>query len=166
MLICPPALIYLIFCIVQIILDSINGLYNTALVKTFVAIIITFLLDVLCKMGLGIISWIIVLIPFIFMAVITSLLLYIFGLDVATGQRVTTIYNKETENSQPQPQPQPIVIKSNMTSPPFPPWMLPNTKYDTQPHYLTVSTPEANTNIVKPRPDAIIILPMPVQNLG
>ena len=44
MLICPPALIYLIFCIVQIILDSINGLYNTALVKTFVAIIITFLL--------------------------------------------------------------------------------------------------------------------------
>ena len=40
MLICPPALIYLIFCIVQIILDSVNGLYNTALVKTFVAIII------------------------------------------------------------------------------------------------------------------------------
>jgi len=160
MLICPPALIYLVFCTIQIIVDCANGLYNTAIVKTFITIIITFLLNVLCNMDLGIISWIIVLIPFIFMAVITTMILYIFGLDVATGQNITTTYIKPEQNPEQKQQP---VYKSSMTSPPYPPWMLPN---DSQPHYLTVSTPEANTNIVKPPPDAITILPMPIQNLG
>ena len=30
---CPPALIYLIFSLVQIIIDTLKGLYNTAFIK-------------------------------------------------------------------------------------------------------------------------------------
>jgi predicted membrane protein len=84
--ICSPALIYIIFSLTQIIVDTIKGLYNTAFFKFIVSILITILLDALCKGGMGIISWIIVFIPFIFMTVIVSILLYIFGLDVATGK--------------------------------------------------------------------------------
>jgi len=83
---CPPALIYLIFSITQIIIDFFKGLYNTALMKFIVMIMITILLNALCQEGLSIISWFIVFIPFILMSVIVTMLLYVFGLDVATGK--------------------------------------------------------------------------------
>jgi hypothetical protein len=82
---CAPALIYLIFSITQILIDTLKGLYNTAFMKALVTAMITILLNILCERGLNVVSWIIVFIPFILMTVIVSMLLYIFGLDVATG---------------------------------------------------------------------------------
>lgn len=84
--ICAPALIYVVFSLTQIILDTIKGLYNTALVKFIVMILITFMLNVLCHSGMSIISWIIVFVPFILMSVIVGILLYVFGLDPSSGQ--------------------------------------------------------------------------------
>ena len=83
---CPPALIYLIFSITQVTIDSVKGEYNTALVKIWVAFIFTILLNYLCKQGLGVISWLIVFIPFMLMSVIVTMLLIMFGLDPTTGQ--------------------------------------------------------------------------------
>jgi len=83
---CSPALIYVAFSLTQIIIDTFKGLYNTAFFKAIVMIIITILLNALCESGMGIISWIIVFIPFIFMSVIIAILLYVFGLDPATGK--------------------------------------------------------------------------------
>ena len=83
--ICPPALIYLAFSLTQIIIDTFKGLYNTAFFKFIVMVTITFLLNALCQGGMSIVSWVIVFIPFIFMTVIVTILLYVFGLDAATG---------------------------------------------------------------------------------
>lgn len=83
---CAPAIIYLLFSLTQILIDSYKGLYNTAFMKFIVMIMVTLLLNILCQQGLGIVSWIIVFIPFILMTVIVSLLLYIFGLDASTGK--------------------------------------------------------------------------------
>tara|TARA_A100001234_G_scaffold176375_1_gene158100 strand:- start:547 stop:1263 length:717 start_codon:yes stop_codon:yes gene_type:complete len=85
-LLCPPALIYLIFSLTQIVIDTINGLYNTAVIKVWVSFVFTILLNYLCKLGLGIISWVIVFIPFILMTIIVSILLLMFGLDPTTGK--------------------------------------------------------------------------------
>jgi hypothetical protein len=82
---CAPALIYLIFSFTQILIDTLKGLYNTAFMKAIVTVMITILLNILCESGLNVVSWIIVFIPFILMTVIVSMLLYIFGLDAATG---------------------------------------------------------------------------------
>ena len=82
---CSPAIIYLLFSITQIIIDLFKGLRNTAMMKTIVAIIVTLLLNILCQRGLNVVSWIIVFIPFILMTVVVSMLLYIFGLNAATG---------------------------------------------------------------------------------
>jgi hypothetical protein len=92
---CAPAIIYLIFSIIQILIDTIKGLYNTALMKVIVMIMVTFLLQILCKRGLNVISWIIVFIPFILMTVIVSLLLYFFGLNSTTGKINYTCKDKE-----------------------------------------------------------------------
>jgi uncharacterized protein YacL len=83
---CAPALIYVAFSLTQVIIDTFKGLYNTAFLKVFVMIIITILLNSLCQAGMGIISWIIVFIPFIFMTIIVTILLYVFGLDPSTGK--------------------------------------------------------------------------------
>jgi len=91
---CAPAIIYLIFSITQILIDTFKGLYNTAFMKVIVTIMVTILLNILCERGLSLVSWIIVFIPFILMTVIVSMLLYIFGLDTATG---TLNYNCNTK---------------------------------------------------------------------
>ena len=67
-------------------MDISNGLINTAFLKLWVATLFTILLNYLCEKGLGVISWFIVFIPFIFMTVIISILLFSFGLDPSTGK--------------------------------------------------------------------------------
>lgn len=91
---CAPALIYLIFSLTQILIDTFNGLYNTVFMKIIVMIMITFLLQILCRSGLNAVSWLIVFIPFIFMTVIVTLLLYYFGLNASTGRINTTCKSK------------------------------------------------------------------------
>ena len=97
--ICPPALIYLIFSITQVSIDTVQGAYNTALVKIWVAFVFTVLLNYLCMNGLDVVSWLIVFIPFILMTVIVSMLLVMFGLDPSTG-KLAIAYDK-TVNEQP-----------------------------------------------------------------
>lgn len=93
---CAPALIYVAFSLTQVVIDTFKGLYNTAFFKIIVMIIITILLNSLCQSGMGIISWIIVFIPFIFMSVIVAILLYVFGLDPATGKLNINCDNTKT----------------------------------------------------------------------
>lgn len=98
---CGPALIYLIFSLTQIIIDLFKNLFNTALLKFIVMIIFTTLLDILCKRGLGVISWMIVFVPFIFMTLITSILLFTFGLDPGSGK----LQDYEVKNYEPERNP-------------------------------------------------------------
>jgi len=83
---CSPALIYLVFSLTQVVIDSIKGLYNVALLKFIMMFLFTLLLNILCETGLGVVSWIIVFVPFILMSVITSILLFVFGLDPTSGK--------------------------------------------------------------------------------
>jgi hypothetical protein len=97
---CAPALIYVAFSLTQIVIDTFKGLYNTAFFKVIVMVIITILLNALCQAGMGIVSWIIVFIPFIFMSIIVAILLYVFGLDPATGKlNITCDNTSSTQNS-------------------------------------------------------------------
>lgn len=121
--ICPPALIYIVFSLTQIILDLIKGLYNTAFMKFIVMTIIGFLLNLLCQGGLGIISWIIVFIPFILMTIITAMLLYAFGLNDTTGSFVENPQSTPVQPIEPPiPQPQTIdprcfILQSSVSQP-------------------------------------------------
>jgi hypothetical protein len=85
MSICAPAIVYMGFSLTHIIIDLFKQLYNTAFLKFLVMIIFTIILNTLCDKGLGIISWFIVFIPFIFMTIITTTLLFTFGLDPSKG---------------------------------------------------------------------------------
>ena len=83
--ICPPAILYIVFTLTHIMIDMFKNLYNLAFIKFMVMIIFTILLNFLCKKGLSIVSWFIVFIPFIMMTIITSLVLFTFGLSPSQG---------------------------------------------------------------------------------
>lgn len=83
---CPPALLYVGFALTQITIDIFRQTYNTAIMKTVVAIVFTSLLNMMCMSGMSIISWFIVFIPFISMTIVTAVLLYVFGLSPVTGK--------------------------------------------------------------------------------
>ena len=83
---CPPAILYLGFSLIQIIIDTFKGFYNQAFFKTIVMFIFTLLLNILCKRGLSVISWIIVFIPFILMTYITAVLMFVFGLSPSSDK--------------------------------------------------------------------------------
>jgi hypothetical protein len=91
---CAPAILYLAFSATQIVIDTFRGHYNTAFLKLFVTAIFTVVLNMLCNRGLGVVSWIIVFLPFIMMTIITSLLLFAFGLAPTAG---STDYQVEYE---------------------------------------------------------------------
>jgi hypothetical protein len=74
---CMPAILYIVFSLTQIIIDIFKNMYNMAFLKFVVMIIFTILLNLLCKNGLGIISWFIVFLPFITMTILTTLILFV-----------------------------------------------------------------------------------------
>ena len=96
---CPPAILYLGFSLIQIIIDTFKGFYNQAFFKTVVMFVFTLLLNIMCKRGLGIVSWIIVFIPFILMTYITTVLLFVFGLNPSPEE---LNYNIEYPNDYPE----------------------------------------------------------------
>ena len=77
---CPPALLYLLYSIIHVAFDLSLGLYATALIKLVMALSGVVILDALCGVELGVVSWAIVVTPFIMVALASSISLGL-GLD-------------------------------------------------------------------------------------
>ena len=78
---CPPALLYAVIMLIYLILELSNKKYHQAFVKLIVGIIFTCILQAFCQMNLGLVSWILVMIPIIFYTYITLLVFWVFSLD-------------------------------------------------------------------------------------
>ena len=72
---CTPTTFYLVFVGIQIFMDIINGMFQSAIVKLIIAIVFSTLLNILCMRNLGIVSWILVFMPFILTTLISALVL-------------------------------------------------------------------------------------------
>ena len=109
--VCSPALIYLVFSLTQVLIDTMHGNYNKAFIKLWVCMIFTLLLNHLCSRGLGLVSWIIVFIPFLLMSIIVTMLLVMFGLDPESGK--LAIYDKTNNRVIREPESSPFGDPSN-----------------------------------------------------
>lgn len=72
---CKPSIIYLVFAVSQILFDIYGSFYELAFVKLIVSVIITLMLNTLCKSGLSFVAWLFIFIPFMLMTVVVSILL-------------------------------------------------------------------------------------------
>ncbi len=100
---CPPAVLYLGFSIIQILIDLFRGQQNSAFLKIVVMIMFTILLNQLCMGGLTLLSWFIVFIPFIMMTYITTILLYVFGLNPSKGKQPQQPDPRSAHKNAPRP---------------------------------------------------------------
>ena len=111
---CPPALLYLLFVTIQIALDVAMGSLITAGVKTVFGIATVFVLDALCGLDLGIVSWAIVATPFIVTSLATAIAM---GLD---ADRVVTAKVKEAFESYPEEESSDVTEESQSASDDYP----------------------------------------------
>jgi hypothetical protein len=93
---CSPAILYVGFSLTHIIIDMGREQYPSAIMKFFIMIVFTLILDMLCKRGLGTVSWLLVLIPFVSMSLITAILLSMFGVNTYSS---TVRINSPTKES-------------------------------------------------------------------
>lgn len=70
---CPPALLYLIFLVIQLGLDASLGLWATFVIKVILGLATVLVLDIFCGIGLGVVSWFLVATPFIITALATAI---------------------------------------------------------------------------------------------
>jgi hypothetical protein len=70
---CPPALLYLIFLVVQLGLDLSLGLWFTFAVKLILGAAVVKVLDTFCGIGLTPVSWFIVAAPFVITSLATAI---------------------------------------------------------------------------------------------
>jgi hypothetical protein len=87
---CPPALLYMLYIVIQVGLDLSLGLVLTAVIKLVMGVAGTVILNAFCSVDLGVVSWAIIATPFIMTALAMSISLGL-GLD-----RMATEYIKES----------------------------------------------------------------------
>ncbi len=85
---CPPATLYLLFIAIQVGLDYANLNLVTGTVKAITGAAGAILLDILCDIDLGIVSWVIIATPFIITTLATSIALGV-GIDRMVMSSVT-----------------------------------------------------------------------------
>ena len=78
---CPPALIYVVFFLIQIVIEISRNEYRQALTQTIICIIFTCILQIFCNAELSIVSWILVFIPIIMYTYMVLLIFMVFRLN-------------------------------------------------------------------------------------
>lgn len=70
---CPPALLYMIFLVIQLGLDASLGMWITMAIKAILGLSTVVLLDTLCGIELGVVSWFLVAAPFLITSLATAI---------------------------------------------------------------------------------------------
>ena len=97
--ICPPALIFVIYMTIQVVIDIFQGFYNRSFVKIVLLFLIGGGLNMLCENGYVIVAWVLVFVPFVLMSLVVVLILFLLKKKETSGD-VKTKKDKE-ENQAP-----------------------------------------------------------------
>jgi hypothetical protein len=95
--ICPPALLYILYTTIHVGLDISLGMYMTALIKAGMGVAGAVILDALCRVDLGIVSWAIVATPFIMVALASSISLGL-GMDRLASHVVKETFKLKSDS--------------------------------------------------------------------
>lgn len=99
--VCPPALIFVIYMAIQVVIDIFQGYFNTAIVKIIILFIFGAGLNMLCQEGFTVVAWILIFIPFVLMSLIVVIILYMLD-------KKDTVGNEEPGKDNP-----PVIVLPN-----------------------------------------------------
>jgi hypothetical protein len=78
---CPPALLYVVFFLIQIVIEISNESYTQALTQTIICVIFTCILQIFCNANLTLVAWLLVFVPIIMYTYMVLLIFMVFRLD-------------------------------------------------------------------------------------
>lgn len=78
---CSPALLYIIFMVLHILVQMSKEKYKDALLKLIITVIFTLILQIFCMQNMRVISWLLVFIPIILYTYTTLIIFFVFGLN-------------------------------------------------------------------------------------
>ena len=110
--ICAPALIFVIYMAIQVVIDIFQGYFNTAIVKIVILFIFGAGLNMLCQEGLTIVAWILIFVPFVLLSLIVVIILFMLG-------KKDTLGNVETEEDAKEHHPPVVVLPNNYSIQPM-----------------------------------------------
>jgi len=90
---CPPALIYVVFSLINIVLDLSDKKYKDAFTLLIISSIFTCLLQLFCMANMSMISWLLVFIPIILYTYMTLIIFLVFRLDPAKDNKQYIVKN-------------------------------------------------------------------------
>ena len=103
--ICPPALIFVIYMAIQVVIDIIQGFYNVAIVKIAVLFIFGAGLNFLCVSGYTLVAWLLIFVPFVLLSLVVVLILFMLSKKETSGNVETKEEIREN--------PAPVIIMPN-----------------------------------------------------
>jgi len=92
---CPPALLYLIFLVIQLGLDASLGMWATLVIKAILGFATVIVLDMFCGIELGVVSWFLVATPFLVTALATAIAMGTNFDDMILQRVKEKFYDKE-----------------------------------------------------------------------
>ena len=78
---CPPALIYVVFFMINIVIDLSEAKYKDAFTQLIICSIFTCLLQIFCMANMSLISWILVFLPIMLYTYMVLLIFLVFRLN-------------------------------------------------------------------------------------
>lgn len=84
---CPPALLYVVFFLIQIVIEISHESYKQALTQSIICIIFTCIIQIFCNADLTLIAWLLVFIPVIMYTYMVLLIFMVFRLNPDKSQK-------------------------------------------------------------------------------
>lgn len=84
---CAPALLYVVFFLIQIVIEISNESYKQALTQAIICAIFTCILQIFCNADLTLIAWLLVFIPVIMYTYMVLLIFMVFRLNPDKAQQ-------------------------------------------------------------------------------
>jgi hypothetical protein len=84
---CAPALLYVVFFLIQIVIEISNESYKQALTQAIICVIFTCILQIFCNAELTLVAWLLVFIPVIMYTYMVLLIFMVFRLNPDKAQQ-------------------------------------------------------------------------------
>ena len=78
---CPPALLYVVFFIISIVIELSEEKYRTAFTQTIICIVFTCILQLFCMADMSLMAWILVFIPIIMYTYMVLIIFLVFRMS-------------------------------------------------------------------------------------
>jgi hypothetical protein len=85
---CPPALLYVVFFMISIVVELSEEKYKTAFTQTIICIIFTCVLQLFCMADMSLLAWILVFIPIIMYTYMVLIIFIVFSMSPADNKHI------------------------------------------------------------------------------